>query len=126
MSSIAQLPEVSALNRSINVIQAVVDLGIALVLIFLLQNARTGFRKSDTMINRLIMLSMNTGLVTALCAIATLISVRFSEPLCNLRCSVIVFHLQNVTAEDTFVYILFYFNTSRRGYLSPSAVIATN
>lgn len=50
------------------------DLFIAVSLIFLLQTSRTGFSQSENVINRLIMFSLNTGLLTSLDAIASFIT----------------------------------------------------
>ena len=75
MVSTDELPELNSMNRALNIINCIIDLGIAFTLIYLLNRARTGFVRSDTIINRLIKLSMNTGLLTALCATATLIAV---------------------------------------------------
>lgn len=50
-------------------------MSIALVLIYLLHRSRTGFKRSDTIIKRLIIFTLSTGLSTSLCAIMTLVTV---------------------------------------------------
>ncbi|EJC99017.1 uncharacterized protein FOMMEDRAFT_23365 [Fomitiporia mediterranea MF3/22] len=88
-----RLVEIYALNRSINVISAVSDVAITASLVWFLQSSRTGFRRSDNIINRLILFSLNTGLLTGLDAIAALIA--------------------NTASPDTLIYVLFYVLTSR-------------
>ena len=46
-----------------------------LVLVVLLHRARTGFSKSETIINRLIVFSINTGMLTSTFAVLSLITV---------------------------------------------------
>lgn len=60
---------------SVNALAAAGDVVIAAILCTLLQQSRTGFRASDTMITKLIMFSIGTGLLTSICAIMSLISV---------------------------------------------------
>jgi len=78
---------------SINILAAAGDVLIAIVLCSMLQKSRTGFKKSDTMINKLIIFTMNTGLLTSFCAVASLISI--------------------LAAPNTFIYIAFFFNIGR-------------
>lgn len=77
LKTYARLTEIFDLSRAINVTNAVTDVAIAFALIFLLQRSRTGFKRSDNIINRLILFSLNTGLLTGLDAIGSLIGVRF-------------------------------------------------
>ncbi|KAJ4476240.1 hypothetical protein J3R30DRAFT_3491908 [Lentinula aciculospora] len=72
------------------------------ILTFLLQRSKTGFRKSDTMINKLTIFAVNTGALTSLCAIASLISI--------------------LAAPDTFIYISFFFSMGR---LYTNSLLAT-
>ena len=62
-------------SRSINILGAASDTAIALVLIYLLHQSRTGFKRSETIINRLILFTINTGALTSLCALVSLITV---------------------------------------------------
>ncbi|KAH7931261.1 hypothetical protein BV22DRAFT_1027496 [Leucogyrophana mollusca] len=89
----AQLTTLKALSMSVNAVAAAGDVLIAILLCWLLQNSRTGFRRSDTMINKLIMFSINTGLLTSICAVASLISI--------------------TAAPNTFIYIAFFFCLGR-------------
>ena len=66
-------------SRAINALAAVSDVAIAVILIFLLQRSRTGFRRSDSVINRLILFSLNTGLLTSIDALLSLITVRMKK-----------------------------------------------
>ncbi|KIJ70461.1 hypothetical protein HYDPIDRAFT_23564 [Hydnomerulius pinastri MD-312] len=89
----AELTELKALSMSVNAVAAAGDVLIAIFLCTLLQNSRTGFRRSDTMINKLIVFSINTGLLTSICAVASLISIG--------------------VWPSTFIYIAFYFCLGR-------------
>ncbi|KAF8548702.1 hypothetical protein OG21DRAFT_1489164 [Imleria badia] len=93
LHTFAQLATLKALSMSVNAVAAAGDVLIAALLCTLLQRSRTGFRRSDTMINKLIVFSINTGLLTSVCAVASLISI--------------------AAWPDTFVYIAFYFCLGR-------------
>ncbi|QRV92318.1 hypothetical protein RhiJN_20336 [Ceratobasidium sp. AG-Ba] len=56
------------------VLSAVTDTTITVVLVSYLQTHRTGFPNTDSLINKLIRLTIPSGLVTALCAIADLVT----------------------------------------------------
>ncbi|KAF8798622.1 hypothetical protein BYT27DRAFT_6897122 [Phlegmacium glaucopus] len=71
-----------------NVLAAAIDLIIAATLCTLLHLSRTGFRQSNTIINKLIIFSVNTGLITSLCALASMISI--------------------LVAGNTFIYVAFF------------------
>ena len=68
----AQLATIFAVTRTINVITCVTDTVIALMLVWYLHNSRTGIRQTDTMLNKLIIFAVNTGLITSLDSIASL------------------------------------------------------
>ncbi|KIM37605.1 hypothetical protein M413DRAFT_448401 [Hebeloma cylindrosporum] len=68
-----QLLEISPLTITINALSTTVDITIAASLCFLLHRARTGFKRSDTIINQLIVFVVNTGVLTTACAISSLI-----------------------------------------------------
>ncbi|KAH8105629.1 hypothetical protein DFH11DRAFT_1643011 [Phellopilus nigrolimitatus] len=89
----AELLAIKNLTRSINVVNAIADAAIAASLVFLLHKSRTGFRQSETILNRLILFTVNTGLITGLTAIVCLV--------------------MNLVFPTTFLYILFYLMTSR-------------
>ncbi|THU85006.1 hypothetical protein K435DRAFT_394869 [Dendrothele bispora CBS 962.96] len=55
---------ISALTMTINALSAAADVIIAVALCFLLQRSRTGFTRTDTVINKLILFVVNTGLAT--------------------------------------------------------------
>lgn len=74
--TLAELSQLFVLEKVLNVMGVVSDFSIAGTLIFLLQRSRTGWKQTDTIVNRLILFSVNTGLVTSLCAIFALIFVR--------------------------------------------------
>ena len=71
----AQLSALFTLEKVLNVFGVVSDFAIAGSLIFYLQRSRTGFKRSESIVNKLIIFSINTGAVTSLCAIMALIFV---------------------------------------------------
>ncbi|KAH8116166.1 hypothetical protein DFH11DRAFT_1584649 [Phellopilus nigrolimitatus] len=86
-----QLEELTAilpLTHAIDSLTALADVSIAGVLVVLLQRSRTGFRRSETMISRLTVFTINTGLITAVCAILSLVT--------------------SLVLPNTLIYILFY------------------
>jgi hypothetical protein len=93
MATFVDLTALKAISMAINSVAAAGDVLIAIFLCTLLQKSRTGFRRSDTMINKLILFSMNTGLLTSICAVASLVSIS--------------------VWPDTFIYIMFYFCIGR-------------
>ncbi|KAF8868944.1 hypothetical protein BD779DRAFT_1590374 [Infundibulicybe gibba] len=78
---------------TVNALAAAGNVLIAATLCTLLHRSRTGFRRSDTMINKLILFAVNTGFLTSLCAVASLILI--------------------IVAGDTFLYIAFFFCIGR-------------
>jgi len=74
LNTYEELLSISPLTISINALSTGADVLIAASLCFMLQRARTGFKKSDSMINRLMLFVVNTGVLTSICAIASLVS----------------------------------------------------
>ncbi|KAJ7623593.1 hypothetical protein FB45DRAFT_926163 [Roridomyces roridus] len=93
MTTFAELTTIKGLSLAINITGAATDVLIAAILCFLLLGSRTGFSRSDSMINKLVLFFVNTGLITSVFAIASLISI--------------------TTAPDAFIYILFFFCMGR-------------
>ncbi|KAH8113585.1 hypothetical protein DFH11DRAFT_1727587 [Phellopilus nigrolimitatus] len=89
----AGLSTIVVVTRTINVITAVTDATIAAVLVYLLRSSRAGFKKSETIFNKLMAYAINTGLITGVCAIASLIT--------------------GFALSTTFIYVLFYLMLSR-------------
>ncbi|KIM42553.1 hypothetical protein M413DRAFT_26593 [Hebeloma cylindrosporum] len=81
------------LSISVNVLAAAGDVLIAGSLCFLLHRSRTGFQTSDTMINKLMLFSVKTGLLTSFCAVASLVSI--------------------LASTNSFIYIAFFFCIGR-------------
>ncbi|KAG0699870.1 hypothetical protein DFH29DRAFT_28699 [Suillus ampliporus] len=100
--TLADLPKLKPLSMSINAVAAAGDILIAGFLSILLQRSRTGFRRADTVIHRLILYTINTGLLTSICAIMSLISITLWP--------------------DTFIYMAFYFCLGR---LYSNSLLAT-
>ncbi|KAF8959577.1 hypothetical protein BDZ97DRAFT_1666845 [Flammula alnicola] len=102
LQTYAQLAELKYLSILVNALAAAGDVLIAATLCTLLHFSRTGFHRSDTMINKLILFSVNTGFLTSLCAVASLVSI--------------------VVAGNTFLYIAFFFCIGR---LYTNSLLAT-
>ncbi|PPQ95577.1 hypothetical protein CVT26_008605 [Gymnopilus dilepis] len=102
LKTYAQLGELKFLSILVNALAAAGDVLIAATLCTLLHMSRTGFQRSDTMINKLILFAVNTGFLTSLCAVASLISI--------------------VVAGNTFLYIAFFFCIGR---LYTNSLLAT-
>ncbi|KAF9268234.1 hypothetical protein L218DRAFT_1054048 [Marasmius fiardii PR-910] len=107
------LNHLKGLSNTINVLGVVSDVFIAGGLFYYLHNSRTGFKRSDTIISKLppvvskltvnkIVFSVSTGLLTSICAIASLIS--------------------NLVWGDTLIYVTFYFCLGR---LYSNSLLAT-
>ena len=54
----AQAASLKSLSLTVNALTAVTDVAIALVLCYLLQQSRTGFKRSDTLITKLIIFTV--------------------------------------------------------------------
>ncbi|KAG2151879.1 hypothetical protein BD769DRAFT_1562596 [Suillus cothurnatus] len=89
----SQISNIKPLSISVNAVAAVGDLLITVLLCGFLQQSRTGFHRSDTLITKLMVFSINTGLLTSVCAVMSLIS--------------------TLAWPDTFIYIAFYFCLGR-------------
>ncbi|KAJ6460134.1 hypothetical protein C8R47DRAFT_128585 [Mycena vitilis] len=69
VSLLSEVISLKAVGMAATTLSTVVDFTISIVLVILLQSAKTGFKRSTDMLNRLMMFSFNTGLPTTLCAI---------------------------------------------------------
>ncbi|KDQ58604.1 hypothetical protein JAAARDRAFT_673647 [Jaapia argillacea MUCL 33604] len=92
-STFTQLAELKALSMTVNALAAAGDVVIAAVLCTVLHRARTGFQHSNNVINRLMIFCVNTGLLTSICAVLSLITIS--------------------ALPNTFIYIAFYFASGR-------------
>jgi len=101
-TTLGDLSTLKALSITVNALAAAGDLLIAVILCWILQTSRTGFSKSDTVITKLIAISINTGLVTSICAILSLLTI--------------------VVFPVAFIYITFYFTLGR---LYSNSLLAT-
>ncbi|THU96236.1 hypothetical protein K435DRAFT_839124 [Dendrothele bispora CBS 962.96] len=96
------LKQLQGLSISVNALAAIGDVLIAASLIALLHRSKTGFKRSDTMIDRLMLFAVHTGAVTTAFAIASLVSIN--------------------VAPNTFIYIFFFFCMGR---LYTNSLLAT-
>ncbi|KAJ2915835.1 hypothetical protein MD484_g4606, partial [Candolleomyces efflorescens] len=91
--SYRQLLTINPLTITINALSCAVDVLIAGSLCWMLHNSRTGFKRSDNIINKLMIFVVNTGMLTTSCAIASLVSL--------------------VVSPNTLIYATFYFCIGR-------------
>ncbi|KAG7094380.1 hypothetical protein E1B28_007980 [Marasmius oreades] len=87
-SSLGELIRQQDWATALNVMSAVTDLAITVAMIWCLQGKKTGFRKSTDIINRMIIFTFNTGIVTTVLSIADVITLN--------------------TMPETFVYMGFF------------------
>ncbi|KIY71794.1 hypothetical protein CYLTODRAFT_486909 [Cylindrobasidium torrendii FP15055 ss-10] len=73
-STYTELLELTPLTMTINALSVGIDVIICVSLCVLLQRSKTGFKSTDTMITKLTIFFVNTGLVTTICALAALFS----------------------------------------------------
>jgi len=73
VKTFTNLPSVLTLGQGVNAMTAITDITIAAVLIFILYRSKTGFAKCDSIINQLILYSLNTGSLTSVCAFFSLL-----------------------------------------------------
>ncbi|KAJ7451063.1 hypothetical protein FB451DRAFT_1284571 [Mycena latifolia] len=112
-----ELAELKTLSMSCNIVSAISDALISVVLVYYLYFSKTGFDRTDDMINRLIAFTFNTGLPPSFCALAACIAIN--------------------TSPETFIYIFwfllqgrFYTNTmlvtlNTRDYIRSASASAT-
>lgn len=74
LTTFMELKHVMPITRIVNGVSAAADGSIAIILVILLHRVRTGFKRSETAITRLITFTINTGLVTGLCSLLALIT----------------------------------------------------
>ncbi|KAE9407382.1 hypothetical protein BT96DRAFT_131417 [Gymnopus androsaceus JB14] len=88
-----KLHQLKDLSMSINVLAAVGDIAISVAICTMLSASKTGFAWSNHVINRLILFSINTGSLTSICAVGSLIFI--------------------LALPNTFAYFAFYFIIGR-------------
>ena len=114
MTFITQWLEITWMAKVINSLNMGTSILITVLVIFYLQRGRTGFRKTDNIINRLIIFSVNTGLLTSICS--TLATIFVSNAFDTFHCGVVwpssstafipnIF-LGNCLAEYFYLYLL--------------------
>lgn len=88
-----ELLKINPLTITINALSTAVDILIAASLCFFLHTSRTGFKRSDSIITRLMVFVVNTGMLTTICAVSSLIAL--------------------VVSPNTLIYATFYFCIGR-------------
>ncbi|KAJ6591538.1 hypothetical protein DFH09DRAFT_1137290 [Mycena vulgaris] len=85
---LSEVITLKTLSITANTLSAVADILISVVLVILLHSAKTGFKRSTDLINRLMIFTFNTGLPTSICALVATICIS--------------------AFPDTFLYIFFF------------------
>ncbi|KAJ7765478.1 hypothetical protein DFH07DRAFT_366499 [Mycena maculata] len=75
LSLLGEVINLESLSIAANTLSAVADVTISLVLVILLQHAKTGFKRSTDLVNRLMIFTFNTGLPTSICALVATICI---------------------------------------------------
>ncbi|KIK64102.1 hypothetical protein GYMLUDRAFT_431952 [Collybiopsis luxurians FD-317 M1] len=83
-----KLADLSKVSRAVNGSNFGADIAITFALVYLLRTSKSGIKRTDALMNRLMYFCLKTGLLTTLCAILSLISIS--------------------VWPDTFIYITFY------------------
>ncbi|KAJ7751738.1 hypothetical protein DFH07DRAFT_1061796 [Mycena maculata] len=99
------------LTISINALSTAADIIITSTLCFMLHRSRPASLETETIINRLILFTINTGLLTSLCAVASLISVWivYLQPISPTNHKL----RQLLISPKTLIYASFYFCIGR-------------
>jgi len=93
LTTFVELGTLKPLSMAVNALAVAGDVLITVVFCTLLHRARSNLKRSNTMVNMLIAFSVQTGMLTSLCAIGSLVSI--------------------VLSPNTFIYIGFYFLLGR-------------
>ncbi|KAH8115799.1 hypothetical protein DFH11DRAFT_1306223 [Phellopilus nigrolimitatus] len=75
LETLAEAAALKNLSMAVNILAAAGDILITLSMVSLLRRTRTGLRRADAMANKLIAYSLNTGLLTSICAILSLVTI---------------------------------------------------
>jgi hypothetical protein len=103
LHTFAQLVHLKTNSILVNAMPAACDVIITAALCALLHKSRSGFHRSDVMIDKLILFALNTGCFTSLCAIGSLIA--------------------NAASDKTYIYVAFYFCIGRREQIFQTRVL---
>lgn len=83
--------------RAVNALSVAADGTISLTLVYLLHKTRSGFKQTDTLINKLIVYSINTSLITSVCSVGSLVA--------------------TVAWPQTFIFLFFFFSFPRSEFM---------
>jgi hypothetical protein len=75
ITTYAELASLKNLSMSCNVLAAAADILISLAMIVLLQRSKTNYKKTNSMLNRLIIFTFNTGIPVSICALWACIAI---------------------------------------------------
>ncbi|KAJ7587513.1 hypothetical protein C8J56DRAFT_1081803 [Mycena floridula] len=111
-STFVELKQISPITISINALSAGGDVYIVVAMISLLSGAKTGFKKSNKMVNRLMAFAVETGMwvpfgrsFTSECSLSTSFSIT--------TCFAIASLVAVVVSPDSLIYSFFYFCIGR-------------
>ena len=76
------------------IVTTAADIAVAVTLVYLFHTTKTGFKKGDALVNKMMAFVVNTGALTAVCAVLCVVT--------------------NFAAPNTFIYVLFYMVLVRR------------
>ncbi|KAJ7890540.1 hypothetical protein B0H14DRAFT_2689745, partial [Mycena olivaceomarginata] len=85
LSLLSDVISLQKLSIASNTLSAVADITISVVLVVILHGAKTGFKQSTDLVNRLMVFTFNTGLPTSVCALVATICVRLPSFLMCLQ-----------------------------------------
>jgi hypothetical protein len=71
--NLLNIHKIAAMAQAINALNAACDIMIAAAMVFLLLRSRTGLKQTNTIVNRLVLFVVNTGLLTSLFATAAIV-----------------------------------------------------
>ena len=97
-----QLQDVIKVEHAINATQVAAELLLSGTLVLLLLRSRSGVRNTDSVIHKLVMYAVSTGLLTGLCAVIALIT-EFASP--DTYAYVLLGLLIPVSKYLTYIYI---------------------
>ncbi|TRM64573.1 hypothetical protein BD626DRAFT_254848 [Schizophyllum amplum] len=93
LADLTEIGEVTAYIQACNALSAATDVIIALTMVTLLMHSKTGFKHTDTVIMKLVIYCVNSGVLTSIAAIFTIVSI--------------------LAWSTSYIYMIFYFLLGR-------------
>lgn len=95
MKSTLEWLKVAWLAKLVHGFDAVTGVSLVVAFVIYLRRARTGFRKTETMINRLVVFTIHVGILTSVCGVLALI---FVSPVATFYPQTIFFNARAATS----------------------------